>query len=159
MKISSIQMCSSSDFEGNLATVRTLIAQAAHDGATLAVLPEMFPIFGHNDNDKVKIKENFLSGRIQDFLSAISKQYNIWIVGGTIPIASTIENKIRASSIIFNNLGEIVARYDKIHLFDITISSTERYFESNTTEAGSDIVVVDTPIGKIIMDPIVKTVF
>lgn len=149
MKIACIQMCSSSNLENNLFTVKTLVAQAAQKGAILAVLPEMFPIFGHKDIDKIKIKETFSSGKIQDFLSTIAKQYNIWIVGGTIPIACAINYKIRAACIVFNNHGEAVARYDKIHLFDMIISPTETYCESATTEAGLNTVVIDTPIGKI----------
>lgn len=149
MKVSSIQMCSSNNLDDNLTTTKTLIIQAANEGAALAVLPEMFPIFENKSTDKIAIKETYLSGKIQNFLSAIAKQYNIWIVGGTIPIACNSKNKIRAATIVFNNQGKIVARYDKIHLFDVTISPSEIYQESDTTEAGSDLVVVDTPIGKV----------
>ena len=149
MKVSAIEMCSSSNLDENLATARQLIAKASKDGALLAALPEMFPIFGNKESDKLQIQETYLSGKIQDFLSNVSKEFNIWIVAGTIPIKSSNPNKIRAASIVFNNQGEIVARYDKIHMFDVTISPTEKYHESNTTEPGTEIVVVDTPIGKL----------
>lgn len=149
MKVSAIQMCSSNNLDDNLTNAKTLIIQAANEGSALAVLPEMFPIFGNKATDKIAIKETYLSGKIQNFLSDIAKQYNIWIVGGTIPIVCNNENKIRAASIVFNNQGKIVARYDKIHLFDVKISPSEIYQESDIAEAGSELIVVDTPIGKI----------
>jgi nitrilase len=149
MKISAIQMCSSGDIDANLANAQTLIIQAANEGAALAVLPEMFPIFGHESTAKIAAKENFKHGKIQDFLSNVAQQNNIWLVGGTIPIACDIENKIRSACIVFDNQGNIVAHYDKIHLFDVTISPTEIYLESDTVDAGLDTVVIDTPLGKI----------
>ena len=148
-KVAAIQMCSTSNVEENLATAAVLIAQAAEQGALVAVLPEMFVLFGHDSVEKVNIKELAGSGKIQDFLSALALKYAIWIVAGTIPIACENPNKIRAACIVFNNQGHQVARYDKKHLFDVTLSESEVYRESDTTEPGDNVVVIETPVGKL----------
>jgi len=148
-KIAAIQMCSSHIVEDNLDTAAGLIRTAAQNGAKLVVLPEMFPIVALNANDKVLVGEDVGSGRIQAFLAEQARQYGIWIVGGTIPLKSAQEDKIRAASLLYDAKGEVVARYDKIHLFDVTISTSEEYKESAVTEPGNTIVVVDTPFGKL----------
>lgn len=148
-RIAAIQMCSSHIVEENLLTAARLIAIAAKNNAQLIVLPEMFAIMGKKPTDKVDARETFGSGKIQDFLSQQAKMHKIWIVGGTIPIACDDDHKVRAASIVYDHNGNMVARYDKIHLFDVTISETESYRESDTTEPGHDIVVVDTPVGKL----------
>src|SRR3990167_9305315 len=148
-KIAAIQICSSHVVDENLATAAKLIAEAAKNQAQLIVLPEVFAIMGKKPTDKVDVKEKYGSGKIQNFLSQQAKMHNTWIVGGTIPIACEDEKKVRAASIVYDHNGNAVARYDKIHLFDVTISETESYKESDTTEPGNDIIVVDTPVGKL----------
>lgn len=148
-KIAAIQMCSSHKIDENLKTASELIYEAAKNGAELLVLPEMFAIMGQEMKDKVTVKERFGHGVIQSFLSDQAKKNKTWIVGGTIPIECNDENKVRAACLIFNDKGEVVSRYDKIHLFDVTLSKKEIYRESDTTEAGETLVVADTPFGKI----------
>lgn len=82
-------MTSNHLIEENLKTAANLIRQASETGATLIVLPEMFPIFGYRPTDKVNVKEKFGQGKIQSFLSTQAKKHNIWLVGGTIPLACT----------------------------------------------------------------------
>jgi nitrilase len=149
MKIAAVQMCSSENIDHNLAMTDKFILEAAKNGAKLIVLPEMFAIMGLKTTDKIIKKETFKNGKIQSFLSETAKKYQTWIVGGTIPIACDNKTKIRAACIVFNNKGEIVARYDKIHLFDVVLSETETYKESDTTELGDKIIVIDTPLGKL----------
>ncbi len=148
-KIASLQMCSSPLVDENLATAARLIEEAASHGAALVVLPEMFAIIGEKPTDVVAVKETYGSGKIQDFLSKQAKKSNVWIVGGTIPIACDDKHKIKAACIVYDSQGNAVARYDKIHLFDVVISETESYRESDTTEPGNKTVVVDTPVGKL----------
>jgi deaminated glutathione amidase len=148
-KIAAIQMTSTHLVEENLTIAANLIQKASQAGATLVVLPEMFPIFGHQPTDKVKVKENFGEGKIQSFLSEQAKKHNIWLVGGTIPLACSEKDKIKAACLLYNHHGEVVARYDKIHLFDVVIAEHESYLESASTQPGNQLVVVDTPIGKL----------
>lgn len=147
--IAAIQMCSSHIVDDNLATAGRLIAEAAKNNAKIVVLPEMFAIMGAAATDKVQVREVFGKGRIQDFLAQQARDHKIWIVGGTIPIECDDQSKVRAASIVFNDKGIVVARYDKIHLFDISLSEKETYKESDTTEPGNQLVIVDTPYGKL----------
>lgn len=147
-KSAAIQMCSSPNVEDNLRNAANLMAEAARNNAKLVVLPEMFAVFG-DAKDKVSVKENFGDGKIQNFLSEQARANSVWIVGGTIPIACDNPNKVKAASLLFDAHGNFVTRYDKIHLFDAYLSETEVYRESDTTEPGDYINVVDTPFGKL----------
>ncbi len=148
-KIAAIQMCSSHLVEANLATAAALIAEASAHGAQLIVLPENFAIMGLNETDKLAAREGFGEGRIQSFLSQQARQSHVWIVGGTIPVSCDDEMRVRAASLLFDDTGKCVARYDKIHLFDVAVSKNEIYRESDTIQPGSQIVTVDTPFGKL----------
>lgn len=150
VKIAAIQMCSSNIVDINLEKVAQFIYESSQNDAQIIVLPEMFAIMGLEAIDKIKVREKFGQGRIQAFLSEQARMNNVWIISGTIPIEDkNFEHKIRASCLVFDNTGNCIARYDKIHLFDITLSSTEQYKESDTTQAGDELVVFDTPFGKI----------
>lgn len=116
--VAAIQMTSTLDVDKNLEDAHFLVNQAAKEGAKLVVLPEMFPFFGGDTTKKIQMKENPGTGKIQTFLSSMAKQYKLWIVGGTIPLATQNENKIRATCFVFDASGKEVARYDKINLFD-----------------------------------------
>ncbi len=150
MKVAAIQMNSSAQLENNLAEARRLISEAAAQGAELVVLPENFACMEMKEVDKLLIKEQYGSGPVQDFLSALARELAIWIVGGTIPLASEDDSRVYASSLLFDSQGQCVARYDKIHLFDVRIPSTSEYYrESDTILPGNEVVVSKTPLGAI----------
>lgn len=147
--VAAIQMCSSHLIDDNLKIAQQLINEAALQGAKLIVLPENVAIMGLTENDKIHVKEEFGTGKIQKFFSEQAKKNHVWIVAGTIPIACDDEKKVRAASLVFNEEGRCVARYDKIHLFDVKVSETEIYKESNFIQPGNQIVTVQTPFGKL----------
>jgi len=148
--IATIQMASGSHVQANLMEAAKLIKIAAEQGATMAILPESFAMMGMHDSDRVAIAEEAGNGVIQDWASAIAKTHAIWLVAGTIPLKTKNPKKSTASTLMFNDQGEQVARYDKIHLFDVTVEKNhETYLESATTQAGDKPVVVDTPLGKV----------
>ncbi len=149
VKVAAIQMCSSHIIEENLISAARLIKIAASNHAKLIVLPEMFAIMTKEPKDKHLYKEPLGNGKIQSFLSSESKNNKVWLVGGTIPIACEEKNKFKAACLVFNDQGEFVTRYDKIHLFDVTLSNSESYTESETTEPGNQLVIVETPFGKL----------
>lgn len=158
-KVAAIQMASGPNVKANLNEAKRLISDAAKAGAELIVLPENFAHMGMSEKDILNVAEVLLSessrsdSPIQDFISSTAKSKNVWIVAGTIPIkdnASGAADKIKAASLLFNDQGEIVARYDKIHLFDVDLGEQGgSYNESSFTEAGEQVVVVDTPFGKL----------
>lgn len=147
-KVAAIQMASGPNVTGNLSEARRLIAKAVEQGARLVVLPEFFPIMGMTEQDKLKVCEQAGSGPIQQFLGEQARQHRIWLVGGSIPLAASSADKVLNSCLVFNELGEQVARYDKIHLFNLTLGN-ESYNEAQTIEPGNQVVVVDSPFGRI----------
>ncbi|MEN8168795.1 MAG: carbon-nitrogen hydrolase family protein [Pseudomonadota bacterium] len=149
-RIAAVQMASGPNVNANLLEAARLIKQAADAGAELVVLPENFALMGMNEQDKVKIREDDGSGPLQDFLAEQAARNHVWLVGGTIPLSARAADKVTAASLLYNAQGERVARYDKVHLFDVLITeSDERYNESETIEPGNQAVVVDTPFGKL----------
>lgn len=148
VKIAAIQMASGPHVNANLSEAERLIEVAVNQGAKLVVLPEYFAIMGLKDTDKVKVREEEGHGPIQDFLSKTAKKHKIWLVGGSVPLASALPNKVRNSCLVYDDKGKLAARYDKIHLFGLDLGN-EHYHEENTIEAGNTIKVVNTPFGKI----------
>ncbi len=147
--LAAIQMVSGSDLGQNLASAAALLAQAADQGAQLAVLPENFALMGQRESDKLALRETEGAGPLQDFLAEQAARHRLWLVGGTIPLrAEGDEQRVRASCLVFDAQGRRVARYDKIHLFDVqVVGGAERYEESATIAPGDRSVVVDTPWG------------
>lgn len=149
-KIAAIQMASGTNVSANLIEASKQITSAAQAGAKLIVLPENFAVMVFKDADQIKIAEEEGTGPIQDYLSEQAKKNKVWLISGTIPIKSALENKVYAACLVYNEKGERVSRYNKIHLFDVHLELTnETYKESETVEAGNEVVVVDTPFGKI----------
>lgn len=150
-KAAAIQMNSRATVDANLASARSLLEQAHARGVKLAALPENFPIMGRREADKLEVAEALGEGPIQAFLSRCARELEMWIIGGTIPIRSeTRPGKVAAASLVFDDTGRFVTRYDKIHLFDVDLPDREeRYRESATIAAGSKPVVVATPLGRV----------
>ena len=154
-KIAAIQMASGTNISANLNEISRQILSAVKAGAKLIVLPENFAIMGFQDADQIKVAEDEGTGPIQDFLSAQAKNNKVWIVAGTVPLKlnsdnANYENKVYSACLVYNEKGEVVSRYDKIHLFDVHLEITsETYNESETIEAGNKAIVVETPFGKI----------
>ena len=147
--LAAIQMASSPSVSGNLLEAGRLIETAAAQGARLVVLPENFALMGYQETDKLAVAETDGSGPIQEFLSKAAERHKIWLVGGAIPIKGE-SGRARAACLVFNDKGQRVGRYDKIHLFDVSVPGTEeRYQESATIEPGEDALVVDTPFGRL----------
>ena len=136
LNIASIQIVSTPDLEVNLETASRFITQAANTGAQLAVLPEYFCLMGLKDTDKVRARESYRNGPIQERLSAIAKENNIYLIAGTIPLEASDPQKVLNTTLVFDPQGQNIGRYDKIHLFDFQ-TETERYQESETIEAGN----------------------
>ena len=149
MRVAAIQLCSGANIEKNLADTAAYIQAAAEDEAKLIVLPENFALLSRDERAKVVAKEAPLQGPIQAFLAQMAKEHKVWIVGGTIPMVSPNPDKVRAACLLFNDEGICVARYDKLHLFDVTVTEKEKYAESAAIERGENIVTLQTPFAHI----------
>jgi predicted amidohydrolase len=148
MKIAAVQMISGPEVAPNLATAGRLVAEAAATGARLIALPEYFPLIGATDEARLAAREDPGQGPIQDFLADTARKHGIWLVGGSIPLAARDPEKLLNTCLVFDDSGRQLARYDKIHLFGFR-KGDEHYDEAATIEAGSDIVTVDTPVGRL----------
>lgn len=148
-RMAAVQMSSGPAVPANLDEAGRQINAAAAAGAKLVVLPENFALMPLNDADRLAAKEMDGQGPIQDFLSTQARRHRVWLVGGTIPLAANNPEKIRSACLLFNDRGARVARYDKIHLFDVTLDNGEQYQESRSFEPGDNVVVADTPCGRL----------
>jgi len=138
--------------DDNLRQADLLIAQAAARGARLAVLPEFFPLLCADEYKKLTIAEDDGDGPIQHFLAARAKRYGMYIVGGTMPIIAEKEGdavrKVFSSSLLYDDEGGRVGRYDKVHLFQY-FGCGRHYDETATILGGDAVVAVDTPLGRL----------
>ncbi len=147
-KVAAIQMASGPNVSGNLSEARRLIARAAEQGAQLVVLPEFFAIMGMTERDKLAVREQPGAGPIQTFLSDAARHFKVWLIGGSIPLVASSPGKVLNSCLVFDDQGVQVARYDKIHLFNLSMGN-ESYDEAQTIEPGDKITVIDSPFGRI----------
>ncbi len=155
VRVAALQMISGDVLEDNLAQAEKLIQQAADAGAECIVLPENFALFSAAGY-RALAEQEMATHYMEKFLSAQCRRYGIWLLAGTMPLCQTsageiiAENKVRSASLLFNAQGEVVARYDKMHLFDVQVNDKQgQYHESATIAPGSQPVLADTPFGQI----------
>ena len=148
MKVAAIQMVSSTDVQANCDMARQLLAQAASQGAELAVLPEHFCLLGLKDTDKLHIAEHLGQGPLQDFLSQCALDFKLWVVGGTLPLATdparAAQTHVYNSTLVMSPMGQCVARYDKIHLFRFD-DGQNAFDESRVLLAGLQPTIFELP--------------
>jgi len=142
LRVAAVQMVSGANVSENLARAERLIGEAAAAGARLVALPEYFVLLGRSDRDKLAIREPDGQGPLQAFLSGQAAAHGLWLVGGTIPLASSNPGKVLNSTLVHGPDGRRVARYDKIHLFGFD-NGSERYDESATLVPGRTPTVFD----------------
>lgn len=140
----------------NLSLVAELITTAAEEGATMVLLPENFAALASPDVFQIALQESSAAGPIRSFLAAQARSNKVWIVAGTVPVAtrpdkvSVPDDRVRAACFVYDQAGIEVARYDKIHMFDVKVDDSQKnYIESQTFEAGTELVVIDTPVGRL----------
>ena len=149
-------MTSGRDVAANLSTASDLLREASGKGAQLVVLPENFAFLGADDAERLAFAERWGEGPIQTFLSDQAMELGVWLVGGTIALRAVDHGegdagaRARSASLLLDPRGEVKARYDKIHLFDVGIpDSAESYQESAATQPGTEVVSASTPLGRI----------
>ena len=147
-----VQMTSGADVGENLIAAGHWIEAAKAAGAQVVLLPENFNFLGMRDGDKRAVAEPFGSGPTQDFLSTTAKRHGIWIIAGTMPlVGESQDDRVTNTSLVYDAAGQCVARYDKMHLFDVNVpgQATEIYRESTHVAPGKRVVLVDTPAGRV----------
>lgn len=150
LKIAAIQMASGPNVDANLMEASQLIETASRQGARVVVLPENFSYMGPSTGDMLDKVERDGDGPVQEFLITQAKKHGIMLVGGTVPLMARDPSKVRAACLVYDGEGKRLARYDKMHLFDVNlIDVDETYQESRFIEHGNEVVVVDAPCGKV----------
>lgn len=151
--VAAIQMNSDARVSVNLERAAPLIRRAVTKGAAVVVLPENFAVMPRNDGDRLQVAEEIGNGPIQSFLSDQAKSAGVWIVGGTMPLRTGSADKCYATCLVYGPDGERAARYDKIHLFDVVVSESESYKESDFFQPGAEnddnLVTLNTPAGRL----------
>ena len=157
-KVAAVQMVSKADIHANLASAEALIGEAAGRGADLVLLPENFAVLDAGPLRQYAEVEGAPEALLQGFLSSQSKKYGIIVVGGTIPLISRpgadrqllADGRVRPSCLVFDREGLQVARYDKMHLFDVVVEDRQAtYSESRSFEPGDAVVVAQTDLGRL----------
>ena len=147
-KVASIQLSSGPNIQANLLEVEKYLEQISKTDSKLVVLPENFALMPENDSEFLTHAESEGSGPIQDFISGKAKAHKVWIIAGTIPVKTDNPKKVTSTTFVYNDEGEVVCRYDKVHLFDVELpNSDESYNESEVFQNGKDLKVLETPIG------------
>ena len=151
MIVSAVQMNSAADVGHNLEVAGRWLRAAAAAGSRLAALPENFAYMGAKEADKLAFAETAGQGRIQQFLADTARELKLWIVAGTVPLAVEGDpRRVWAASLVYDDSGKCVARYDKIHLFDVEVPGGEHYRESASIARGPvKPMVVATPAGRL----------
>ena len=148
--VAAVQMTSSHLVADNLLAAGKLLREAKELGAQVACLPENFSFIGLRDADKLQVAEPDGAGPVQDFLRDTARELKLWILGGTTVIRGDSAARVANASLLIDADGNRAARYDKIHLFDVTIPGrNEQYLESTHVTPGRRVVVADTPVGRL----------
>ncbi|HEY5448840.1 MAG TPA: carbon-nitrogen hydrolase family protein [Polyangia bacterium] len=154
--IAAVQMTSGEDVEANLERARELVREAATAGALIVGLPENFAYLGSRQDHRLNIAEELPPvdadqhrdlGPILGAMRALALKAGVWLLLGGFPEKSSSSNRIRNTSVLLNPEGTISAIYRKLHLFDVDVPGGKRFRESETVEAGDDVVVAPTPWG------------
>ncbi len=148
-RIAAVQLNSGADVAANLEAARRTLEQARAQQAAVAVLPENFAFMGAHERDKLAVAEAEGRGPIQEFLAATARRLGLWLVAGTLPLRTPDAQRVAAACLVFDAGGARVARYDKIHLFDVDVPDGGTYRESASIAPGPvAAVLVDTPAGR-----------
>lgn len=148
MRIAVAQMTSGIDPAKNAEQLDASIAEAAEGGAVMLFTPEMTGLL---DRDRQRASRS-ISTEGEDISLATARraarQHNIWIALGSLAIDRG-NGRWANRSFVINHRGEVVARYDKLHMFDVDLASGESWQESKAYEAGDDVVTAQTPCGRL----------
>jgi len=147
VRVALIQMNSQDEKAENLERAEMLVAQAAAWGSDLVLLPELWTYLGPRKRH-AEVAEP-IPGDTTEFLGRLSARYRFWLVGGSFLEATEGSERLHNTSVVMSPDGEVVARYRKLHLFDVEVDG-RTYQESATMVAGDEVVVASlagVPVG------------
>ncbi len=148
LNVAVLQMNSGADKEANIATALDLIDRAARRGARLVVLPEVWTYLGPDEGNRPNAEP--VPGPVSDLLADRARRHGIYVHGGSYLESRQGEPGLLNTSLVFSPDGDIIARYSKIHMFDVVLDGDAKYMESATVTPGDEIVTLDidgVPVG------------
>ena len=144
-----VQMTSGIDPDANLRVIDRALAAAAAEGAAMAFFPEMSLLLDRDRQRSAAHMQREADSPWPAALAKMARRHHIWLHSGSMPLlADDGERRVNRSHVI-DDKGEIRARYDKIHMFDVTLPTGENWTESAAYVGGNAIVLVDTPLGRL----------
>jgi len=154
--VAAVQMVSGPDIHANLESAKRLIADAKSRNAQLVLLPENFAVLDGGPLRQYGEIEGASHTLLQSFLAEQAKIHKLILVAGTIPLLSRpgdtneilTDGRVRPACLVYGPDGNVMARYDKMHLFDVIVEDRQAaYSESRSFEPGTELVTVETDIG------------
>lgn len=138
LRVGIIQLCSGDDPGANLDATRGLIAEAAADGARLVATPEVTNCVSTSRSHQRQVLRREAEDETLRALRAQARELSIWVLIGSLALKADEEGEERFvnRSFLVDPEGEIVARYDKIHMFDVQVTPEETYHESASFRPG-----------------------
>ena len=149
MKVAALQLCASDDPVANLALTLSMVQRAAEAGAQFIATPEVTNCVSSSrrrQNEVLALQEN---DQTLAAMCAAAARLGVWISVGSLALKLPDDDRFTNRSFMIDPSGQIIAQYDKIHMFDVTLSETEQYRESDGYRAGGHAVIADTAFGKI----------
>jgi len=148
VKVACVQMNSGPDIEDNLLQAGKMIEQAALEGAEFVLTPENTDFMRATDQETLSTALSDDEHPGIPFFSELARKNKIWILVGSMKIKVS-DNKVVNRSFLFRPTGQLMASYDKIHLFDVSLQNGENYSESDSVQPGNKAVVASTPWRKL----------
>ena len=133
LTLAAVQMNSTSVLEENLVSARAFIDEARAGGADIIALPENFSLMSETKEQRQNVAER--ASEVEAMLSAAAQENGAVIIGGSTPLP-TPDGRVTNTCLVFDQSGHRIGRYDKIHLFDVSVSSSESYCESRHIAPG-----------------------
>ena len=145
-KVACVQVNAQREIDGNVARVAELIHQARAAGADFITMPENVAMMGHRSCDIRGLAMPEAEHSALAEFRKLARETGAWLLPGSLGIAAD-DGRVNNRSYLIDSEGEIVARYDKIHMFDVDLASGESYRESKSFKPGEQAVVAPTPWG------------
>jgi len=145
MRVAICQMRAGQDVEHNLRIAEKLVREAGDGGADIAALPEVFTYLGSASGRFAAAEP--VPGPTTERLAAIARERAMWVLGGS--VIESDHERVYATSVLLNRAGELVARYRKIHLFDVDLPGQAPFRESSTFTPGDQLVTHETDVARI----------
>lgn len=150
MRVGLVQLCVSDDPAANLPETRRLVREAAAGGADFILTPECTNGLSSSRKHQAAVFHNEADDPTLLALRGDAENLGAWMLIGSLALRTNdADGRFANRSFLIDPKGQIVARYDKVHMFDVDVSENERYRESEGYRPGNQAVLAQTPFGMV----------